>query len=289
VPSAGDDSYVEVSTRASPGIRCLSSARLGDYHDPVLTSPPLGGALRSLCPRALWLFAAACVPEGPPTEVLDDALGEVDREMASPRTVDRHPIDPPLEGSFRDDFERDEPGLAWRALSPAWRIDEGWLCAANARNRGIWLRRRLPENARIRFDARAGSADGDLKVEVWGDGQTGASKASYDDASGYVLVLGGWQNRLHVLARENEHGRDRLVAQVRENGEVARDRAVEPGRIYRFEIERGDGETLVWRVDGEIVHQLADPAPLAGRGHDHFGFNDWVAPVCFDNLEIEGL
>ena len=30
-------------------------------------------------------------------------------------------------------------------------------------------------------------------------------------------------------------------------------------------------------------------APLAGVGHDHFGFNDWEAKVCFDNVRVTPL
>ncbi len=32
-----------------------------------------------------------------------------------------------------------------------------------------------------------------------------------------------------------------------------------------------------------------DCAPLAGAGHDHFGFNDWDVKVCFDNVKVVPL
>jgi hypothetical protein len=32
-----------------------------------------------------------------------------------------------------------------------------------------------------------------------------------------------------------------------------------------------------------------DPQPLAGVGHDHFGFNDWDVKVCFDNVKVVPL
>jgi hypothetical protein len=34
---------------------------------------------------------------------------------------------------------------------------------------------------------------------------------------------------------------------------------------------------------------LTDRAPLVGVGHDHFGFNNWAAPITFDNLRIRAL
>jgi hypothetical protein len=34
---------------------------------------------------------------------------------------------------------------------------------------------------------------------------------------------------------------------------------------------------------------MEDPAPLTGPGHDHFAFNGWDAPVCFDRLTVTPL
>jgi hypothetical protein len=34
---------------------------------------------------------------------------------------------------------------------------------------------------------------------------------------------------------------------------------------------------------------MNDDAPLRGAGHDHFAFNNWEAPVFFDNLRITAL
>lgn len=236
---------------------------------------------------SLLAMICACVPEGPPSERgVDPSVGE---DGASVRTVDDRPVDPALGARFSDVFEGASLGPAWRPLSPAWHLHEGWLCAAGAKNRGIWLRRRLPENARVTFDARSDHRDGDLKLEIFGDGIRGATNVSYDDASGYVLVFGGWQNRLHVLARKDEHSAQRLVARVREDATALRERPVEPGRVYHFEIERSDGRTIRWLVDGELIHAFVDDEPLAGPGNDHFGFNDWMTPVCFDNLTIEAL
>ena len=34
---------------------------------------------------------------------------------------------------------------------------------------------------------------------------------------------------------------------------------------------------------------LEDKEPLRGKGHEHFGFNDWDVRVCFDDLRITPL
>lgn len=234
------------------------------------------GALATVWPLV------GCVPEGPRT----------DGERATPAeevSASARELDPELSRTFVDDFEREGMGSDWRPLSNRWRVVEGQLCGRAARNRGVWLRRRLPRNVRIAFDARSDSEEGDLKVEVFGDGLSGATTDRYDDATGYVLIFGGWHNTLHVLARHDEHGDDRLLTHLRGGTQSLRTEPVKAHRAYRFRIERADGKTLRWFVDGELVHELEDATPLTGLGHDHFAFNNWNAPVCFDNLEVEPL
>jgi hypothetical protein len=188
-----------------------------------------------------------------------------------------------------DDFNRAALGPEWNALSPKWKIEDGRLCARGARNRGVWLMRPLPMNARIEFDAIAEAPDGDIKAELWGDGRSGATGASYTNATSYLVILGGWKNTKHVLARIDEHAADRLEIGVDPDSDDDRARAVAPGQPYHFSIERADGKTLSWSVNGTEFFELTDPDPLAGSGHEHVGFNEWDAPVCFDNLRITPL
>jgi hypothetical protein len=190
---------------------------------------------------------------------------------------------------FADDFDRAELGENYRTSSAAWRISDGRLCGTRAHNRPAWLARRIPTNARIEFDAVTASAEGDIKVEVWGDGESGATSASYRDATSYLVIFGGWKNSLHVLARRDEHAEDRAELSIETHSEDPRTVPVEPGRRYHFRIERRDGETVRWFVDDIEILSLTDPDPLAGPGHDHVGFNDWETPVCFDNLDIQPL
>lgn len=179
---------------------------------------------------------------------------------------------------FEDRFERAELGADWRVTGSGWTIENGAVRAQNVHNRPLWLRRKLPRDARIEFDAWSESPAGDLKCEVYGDGESFAHAASYT-ATSYVVIFGGWGNRINAIARMDEHGADR---QVRDNPRV------ELGRRYHFAIERR-GRELRWLLDGAGVLDFNDPDPLAGPGHEYFAFNDWEALVHFDNLVITPL
>jgi hypothetical protein len=243
----------------------------------------------------------ACIPRGPTrSDAAADAgngggTGTHAAETAVARRLighepSRQPSeDPALDQPWRDDFERTALGADWYADSPVWTVSDGQLCGRGARNHPAWLKRRLPLNARIEFDATSASADGDIKVEAWGDGRSGATGVSYRDATSYLLIFGGWKNRFHVLARLDEHAADRMQLVVDPAGADPRTRPVVPHTPYHFKIERVDGRTVRWLVDDIAMLSFADPTPLIGEAHDHFAFNDWEVPVCFDRLVVTPL
>jgi hypothetical protein len=177
----------------------------------------------------------------------------------------------------------------YQSQTDVWHIENGRLCGEKARNHGVWLTKPIPINARIEFDAISDAADGDLKAEVWGDGQSSATTVSYTNATSYLTIFGGWHNTFHVLARINEHGTDRKEIKVDKNSDDPRERPVAGGQVYHFKIERTDGKTVRWSVDGVEYLTFPDAFPLAGIGHDHFGFNDWEVKVCFDNVKVTPL
>lgn len=210
-------------------------------------------SLMALLGLALQVVAASCTPLG------DPAL--------------------PAEG-FSDDFERDVLGDAYRSTGPLrlYRIEDGELRVEGARNRPLWLARKLPRDVRVEFTVRSESAEGDIKVELFGDGVSKATSASYT-ATGYVIVFGGWNNTKNIIARMDEHGDDRVIGKAKR---------VEPGKNYRFLIERR-GNLMTVAIDGEEIMRLDDPDPLHGRGHDHFAFNNWNSKLAFDDLRITPL
>ncbi len=251
------------------------------------------------------LVASACVPGGsaPPNDA-----------GVTPQSAVR-PSFNVMRASFEDAFDRPDGGEVafsggdlgrdageasasftsnlgpnWTAArTNAWRIENGKLCGVGARNHPVWLNRTLPVNARIEFDAVSYSDEGDLKCEVWGDGEGYAAGMSYTNATSYLTMLGAWKNSTHAIARLNEHGDDRKLLRVDPSSDDPRQRPVQKGQVYHFKIERTDGKTLRWSVDGVEYLRWDDSSPLSGQGHDHFGFNEWEAKVCFDNVKVVPL
>jgi len=206
--------------------------------------------LRKLMLLAALCASAACVPRG----------------------------DPALSGPFEDNFDRTALGDLWRQTGGPYQLVDGKLKVRGARNKPLWLRHTLPRNARIEFDVRSESPEGDIKVELYGDGVSKATQASYT-ATSYVVIFGGWSNSLNVIARLDEHAEDRAVGPPKK---------VEVGHTYHMKIER-IGDTITAWADGQQLATMKDPSPLWGRGHDHFAFNNWQAEVWFDNLKITPL
>lgn len=192
---------------------------------------------------------------------------------------------PPPQGRlvFSDDFERGAIGADYRQGEPdpgwkagAWRIEGGRLRGEGIHNAALWLQVPLPEKVRIDFDARAETPEGDVKVEVFGDGRT--------HQSGYILIHGGWRNTVRAIARRDEHAEERKEDN-RCEGARGRRMCVEPGVDYHWTIIRTDG-TLHWYLDGRLFLTYDDPHPIRGR---HFAFNNWEAATSFDNLRIYDL
>lgn len=186
--------------------------------------------------------------------------------------------DPGIGAGFFDDFERAQLGKSYKKTGGNWRIEDGQLHVRGAKNHPLWLLRKLPQDVRVELDARSETPDGDVKVELFGDGASFAKDDRYE-ATSYVIIFGGWNNSQNVLARMDEHGDDRVIGAARK---------VEVGKTYHFRIERVGGTLTVW-VDDEVLLQMDDPEPLRGRGHDHFGFNNWQSDLWFDNLKITPL
>ncbi|MCP4678306.1 MAG: hypothetical protein GY854_22900 [Deltaproteobacteria bacterium] len=176
---------------------------------------------------------------------------------------------------FEDHFSRTDVGPDWLDTGGGYRIVDGRLRAQGARNKPLWLKRKLPRNARVEFTARSMSPAVDIKAELWGDGKSRATKSSYT-ATSYVVILGGWNNSRSIIARMNEHGKDRESRKA-PKGVV--------GKLYNFSIER-KGNLFTWSLNGESFLEMNDSEPLTGPGHEHFAFNNWETEVFFDDVSI---
>ncbi|HYO69997.1 MAG TPA: hypothetical protein VEU33_28370, partial [Archangium sp.] len=138
-----------------------------------------------------------------------------------------------------------------------WRVVNGQLLSPGVKNNPLWLQAKLPRDVAVEFDVRSQSTEGDIKAEIFGDGS--------DHASGYILIHGGWNNSMSIIARLDEHGASLESLQRRAEGKglvetgvfrkdthmrvEARPYPVEIGRTYRWRIERR-GSLLRWSIDG---------------------------------------
>lgn len=211
---------------------------------------------------------------------------------------------------YADDFS--DPGTVeknywstggyWRVVN--WRGNPE-LMAPGPKNNPLWLKAKLPRDVAVEFDVRSESPEGDIKCEIFGDG--------LNHASGYVLIHGGWNNSISIIARLDEHGASlgqlEQMARQRANDEhlpksdvvstgvfnkntrmrkEAAPYPVQIGRTYHWRIER-KGSKISWYIDNQLFMDFDDPFPLEGEDHNRFGFSSWEANLFFDNLKIEPL
>jgi hypothetical protein len=186
-----------------------------------------------------------------------------------------------------------------------WRIVNGELFSPGVRNNPFWLKARLPQNVVIDFDVRCASPDGDIRVEIFGNG--------VDHLSGYELIHGGWNNSQSAIVRLKENapslaqlqtdarqlatGRGMSNSGLVETGVYGKNTAVRvdgqrfpvrPNQTYHWRIERR-GSLLRWSIDGQTYLEFNDPLPLTGAGHDRFGLSSAESDIYYDNLRVVPL
>lgn len=206
------------------------------------------------------------------------ALGACEKKPIPARTA--KPDDPQqyLTGGtlqFEETFAADKISDKWTIDAGGdWRVVDGWVHSRRARNKGLWLTGlQLPDKVRVEFDVRSEPRgeqrfEGDTKCEVF------ATEPAHE--KGYILVNGGWNNALDIIARLDEHGKDRKERPSR---------AVEASKVYRWAIVRVS-DTVYWFRDGGLFMYYQDANPVPGR---YFAFNNWEAHLYFDNLRIYAL
>ena len=189
---------------------------------------------------------------------------------------------------FKDDYS--DPNTVptkYFSTGGLWRTTpEGWLLCPGVKNNPLWLKASLPNDVAVEFDVKSMSPEGDIKMEIFGDGS--------DHASGYVLIHGGWNNSISIIARLDEHAppmstvpADTYRSDTRVRVE-ANPYKVEIGKFYHWRVERR-GKVISWSIDGKPFMRFEDPLPLTGKGHDRMAFSSWEAQLYFDNLKVEAL
>jgi hypothetical protein len=191
---------------------------------------------------------------------------------------------PPVTKTWTDDFARDEIGGNYYKTGGGHEVTSGALRTKGSHNHPLWLRKKLPpKDIQIDVTAWSMSPEGDIKVEVFGDGRSFDPDGGGYTSSGYVFIFGGWGNTKSMIARGNEHGSD-LVERTQPR--------VVPGQRYHFRIVRKlKDKKLLWYIDDmtKPFLEYADQRPLQGVGHEYFAFNNWESDSWFDDLTVTPL
>jgi hypothetical protein len=188
---------------------------------------------------------------------------------------------PPITGVWTDDFTRDEIGGNYYKTGGGYAVD-GALSTKGSHNHPLWLRKKLPpKDIQIDVTAWSNSPDGDIKVELLGDGRSFDPDGGAYTSTGYVFIFGGWGNSKSMIARGNEHGAE-IVQRVLPK--------VIAGKHYHWRIVKKD-KTLTWYIDDMTQPFLTytDQRLLSGAGHEYLGFNNWESDSWFDDLTVTPL
>jgi hypothetical protein len=192
--------------------------------------------------------------------------------------------DPPaIKERWTDDFHgRSEPGPDYYQTGSGYRVVDGALNAHGAHNKPLWLRKKLPRDVQIDLTCWSTTYDGDIKVEVWGDGRYFDPDAGDYTSTGYVFIFGGWHNEKSIIVKGYEHGTEmtppRMIPKV-----VA-------GQKYHWRIVRR-GNVITWFIDDMNAPFLRydDPQGWSGPGHEYFAISNWETDTWFDDVTITPL
>lgn len=176
-----------------------------------------------------------------------------------------------LKEPWKDDFGRAELGAHYRKTGGTWTVEDGALHSTGDHNIPLWLDVPLSKNVRVEFTAWSASPQVDTKIEIFGDGLR--------HESGYIVILGGWNNQITTIARLDEHEKTRVEKRTR----------WEKGRKYRWTVQRTNGKDLELLIDGQPVVTYRDAQPLYGPKNNKLAFTNWESEVYYDDLVITPL
>ena len=176
-----------------------------------------------------------------------------------------------LKTVFEDDFNRAGLGDNYTVQGGDWNISDGQVVSTKAENRNLVLSGfALPQNGVIELTMWSESDGVDVKFNAWGDGLI------HDHGDGYAFILGGWSNRVSIIAKLHEHEKKRSENKTK----------LEKGKKYKVRVERIDNK-ISWFVDGELFLKYSDDDPLkTSDGYNRLSFGNWRSSVYFDDLKI---
>ena len=176
---------------------------------------------------------------------------------------------------FEDSFERAEIGENYEIQGGDWRIENGKLKSGTAKNRNLVLRSvDMPQNGIVELTMKSHSDAVDVKFNLWGDGKI------HDHGDGYTFILGGWNNRISVISKLDEHEKKRSEK---------RNANLEKEVLYKIKVERISNK-IKWFVNGELFLEYSDETPLkVSDGFSKLSFANWKSDVEFDDLKIYAL
>ena len=176
---------------------------------------------------------------------------------------------------FEDSFERAEIGENYTVQGGDWKIENGKLSSKTAKNRNLVLKSvDLPQNAVVELTMKSRSDAVDVKFNLWGDGKI------HDHGDGYTFILGGWNNRISVISKLDEHEKKRSEK---------RNASLEKGKLYRVKVVIISNK-IKWFVNGELFLEYNDETPLKVEdGYSKLSFANWKSDIEFDDLKIYAL
>ena len=175
---------------------------------------------------------------------------------------------------FEDDFNRAEIGENYEIQGGDWQIFDGKLRCKTAKNRNLVLKSvDLPQNAVVELTMKSYSDAVDVKFNLWGDGKI------HDHGDGYSFILGGWNNRISVISKLDEHEKRRSERKGK----------LEKEKLYKIKVDRSSNK-IKWFVNGELFLEYNDETPLkVDEGYSKLSFANWKSDVEFDDLKIYSL
>lgn len=167
---------------------------------------------------------------------------------------------------FSDDFQRDELGDNWRSLTGKWHIADGKLTCGKVSENKILLKNKVAGFQRVTFDAATNDKRPcDLSTFI----HSGPEAVD----CGYFLQFGGSGNTFNSLRR---NGVFTLC--------TCKQQFIEPGKTHKI-VAEFDGAAARLTVDGVLILEYLDAAPLHGQGHDQLGFCIWTSGTI-DNVRV---